>query len=267
MQQIIAQKLETFQRIQPEFERSFLFVQDIHGQRRFPTLPVSYCVRYLHSLWVCECKGRLLSVQKTVKEYEGRRFLELLHGWQEEGDTASVVAFLHRKLDMLPFADITRQIQESKGSQDDGGLTGRLEHGRMILLNRGMNLMHALDAIFALPDEDLLQQVRDACIRYDHRPERIKQQLEEMDSLLYAYIPHQTLAQRNMTVMNSMGVNVASSISDLPGRRSWRVVAAVEPLQPYAEHVVEGYQELIAPNHNNVRAVRFSDRPEPGESV
>ena len=257
MQQIIGQKLETFQRLQPEFERSFLFVQDVHGQRRFPSFPVSFAVRYLHALWVCECKGRLLSVQKTVKEYEGRRCLELLRDWQE-GDTASVIAFLHRKLDMLPFADLTRQIQEVS----DEGLARRLVHGRLVLLNRGMNLMQALDAIFALSDELLLREVREECAQLEHQPEQIEQQLAEMDTLLYAYVPHQMLAQLNMIVMNALGVNVASNSSDLPGHRSWRVLAPIEPLHPYAEHVVEGYQELVAPTHNTIRDVRFVDRQE-----
>jgi hypothetical protein len=159
---------------------------------------------------------------------------------------------------MLPFADLTRQIQEVS----DEGLARRLIHGRLVLLNRGMNLMQALDAIFALSDEMLLREVREECVQLDHQPEQIVQQLAEMDTLLYAYVPHQVLAQLNMIVMNALGVNVATSSSDLPGHRSWRVVAPIEPLHPYAEHVVEGYQELVAPTHNNVRDARFVDRRE-----
>ena len=56
------QKLEAFERLQSEFEASFHFVQEVHGQRRFSAFPVMETVHYLHALWVCECKDRLLSV-------------------------------------------------------------------------------------------------------------------------------------------------------------------------------------------------------------
>jgi len=54
------QKLAAFERLQREFEASFRFVQDVHGQRRYSTFPVKEAVRSLHALWVCECKDRLL---------------------------------------------------------------------------------------------------------------------------------------------------------------------------------------------------------------
>ena len=54
------QKCDAFERLQREFEASFRFVQDVHGQRRFSTFPVKETVRYLHALWVCACKDRLL---------------------------------------------------------------------------------------------------------------------------------------------------------------------------------------------------------------
>ena len=261
MQPLIQQKLETFERLQPEFEASFQFVQQVHGQKRFSSFPVAYSVRYLHARWVCECKGRLLSVQRTVKEYEGKLCLQLLRKWQE-GDTASVVAFLYRKLDMLPLPDITQQIQEARRSSQDDGLVQRLEHGRLVMLNRGMHLMLALDAIFALNEGELFQEVQAACEQYGHLPQQIEEQLEQMDSVLYSYVPHQVLAQRNMLVMNKLGVDVLSRPLDLPGKRSWRVVPPTEPLSPFAEHVVEGYQELTSPLHNNLKADRFIDRPE-----
>ncbi len=105
--ELIKQKLAAFERLHGEFEASFRFVQDVHGQQRFTLFPVANSVRYLHALWVCECKDRLLSIYKNIKRYEGSYCLELLRRWQE-GDTAGVVDFLNRKLDMLPFADITR---------------------------------------------------------------------------------------------------------------------------------------------------------------
>ena len=64
-----------------------------------------------------------------------------------------------------------------------------------------MNLMHALDAIFALPEDQLVKEVHVACERYGHQPSQIERQLTEMESPLYAYVPHQVLANRNMVVM------------------------------------------------------------------
>ena len=258
---LVQLKIDAFEHLQPEFEASFQFVQDVHGQRRFPSFPVSDSVRYLHALWICECKGRLLSVPKTVKEYEGKHCLELLRLWQQ-GDTASVVNFLQHKLDMLPLGQITQQYSEAYHLQRDDGLAQRLAHGRRILLNRGFNLMQALDAIFMLSEDALSGEVSAACERYGHLPEQIERQLEEMNSALYSYVPNQVLAQRNMMVMNALGINVTFRPSDLPGLRSWRVLPPTEPLSPYAEHVVEGYQELISPFHNNIKGDRFVDRPE-----
>ncbi len=258
---LVQVKLEAFDRLQREFEISFQFLQEVHGQKRFPAFPVADVVRYLHARWVCECKGRLLSVAKTVKEYDGERCLELLNLWQRE-DSASVVEFLQRKLDMLPLADITRQYHEARHMRRDDALAQRLAHGRMVMLNRGVNLMQALDAIFGLPEEALFVEVRVACERYNHRPEQIKLQLEEMNSRLYSYIPNQLLAQRNMLVMNKLGVNLTTHPSDRPGNRTWRVVAPIEPLSPYAEQVVKGYLELVAPIHNNITGKQFVDRPE-----
>jgi hypothetical protein len=261
MPALVQLKMDAFERLQPEFEASFQFVQGVHGQRRFPMFPVSDTVRYLHALWVCECKGRLLSVAKTVKEYEGKRCLELLRLWQQ-GDTASVVDFLQHKLDMLPLAQITQQYSEARQRQQNGGLAQRLAHGRLIMLNRGFNLMQALDSIFLLSEAALSSEVSGACEHYGHLPEQIEVQLEEMSAPLYSYVPNQALAQRNMLVMNMLGINATLRPSDLPGQRSWRVLSPTEPLSPYAEHVVEGYQELTSPFHNNIKGDRFVDRSE-----
>src|SRR5215469_130319 len=242
-QALATQKLEAFEQLQSEFETSFHFVQNVHGQRRFPTFSISDIVHYLHALWICECKDRLLSVPKTIERYEGELCLRLLHNWQED-DTAAVVTFLQRKLDMLPFAELTYQIHEAQQPGSDQGLARRLIHGRAILLNRGMNLMQALDAIFALPEEELLKEVQAACIHYGHTPSQIEQQIAEMKMPLYSYLRHQALAQRNMAVMNKMGVNVTIKPDDLPGLRSGRVVEPDEPMPPFAEHIIAGYQEL-----------------------
>ena len=176
--ELIERKLKAFEQLQGEFKTSFRFAQDVQGQKRFPSFPVDHTVRYLHALWICEYKDRLLSIYKNIQRFEGYHCLELLRGWQE-GDTASVVAFLNGKLDMLPLPDITRQLQEVRLRQPDDGLPERLEHGRKIMLNRGFNLLHALDAIFALPDNELIAQVQAACIQYAHTPAQIGQQLAE----------------------------------------------------------------------------------------
>jgi hypothetical protein len=43
------QKLAAFERLQPEFEASFRFIQEVHGQRRFATFPVAeiYIINHL----------------------------------------------------------------------------------------------------------------------------------------------------------------------------------------------------------------------------
>lgn len=258
--ELVKQKLAAFERIQPEFEECFRFNQAVHGQKRFSSFSVGQAVYYLHALWVCDCKDYLLSVYKNIRRYEGRRCLELLRDWQE-GRGSDVVAFLHYKLDMLPFADLTAQIEEARAQPAGERLAQRLEHGRMVVLNRGMNLMHALDAIFSLSKEALLREVRPACEQYGHTPAQIEQQLAEMASPVYSYRPHQLLAQQNMMVMNRLDVNVLSQNADQPGDRSERVLPATELLAPFAEEVIDGYVPLLAPFYNNVRGVRFVDQP------
>ena len=262
---LVNKKLQAFEQIQAEFEESFRFVQNVHGQQRFPLFPISESVHYLHALWVCECKDRLLSIYKNITRYEGRYCLELLRLWQE-GDTASVVAFLQRKLDTLPFGDLTRQIQDARQRHKEDGLAQRLIDGRRVLLNRGMNLMQALDAIIALSEDELVREVQVTCAQYGHHPSQIEKQLAEMDTSLYSYMPHQVLAQRNIAAMNKVGVEVMIRPSDTPGQRSWRVLEPTEPTGPYAEHVIAGYVEMTSPQHNNIKADRFVDQPEPGET-
>jgi hypothetical protein len=261
------QKLAAFEQLQPEFEASFRFVQEVHGQQRFAAFPVQQTVQYLHALWVCECKDRLLGMYKNSVRHEGCLCLDLLRRWQT-GETAEVIAFLQRKLDGLPFADLTYQLQQARiVQQADNGVAQRLVHGRQVLLNRGINLMQALDAIFALSEQDLMGAVREACEHYEHHPDQIEQQLAERAERLYAYAPHQLLAQRNMLVMNTVGVAAMTLPADLPGERSWKVVAPTEPLRPFAEHIVAGYVELTSPTHNNIKFHHFVDRPEQNHGV
>jgi hypothetical protein len=263
-QELVKRKLAAFEQLQPAFVECFPFVQQVHGQQRFSTFPVASTVYYLHALWICECKDRLLSIFKNIERYEGAYCLQLLRNWQE-GETADVVEFLQHKLDTMPFADLTRQIHEAKSHHKGDGLAHRLIHGRHILLNRGMNLMQALDAIFVLPEDQLIDEVRAACAQYNHRPEQTERQMAELSTDLYAYVPSQLLAQRNMELMNKMGVHVMSKPSDHPGNRSWRVLEPSVPPGPFAEQVIDGYIELSAPQHNNPGYVRFVDRPERGD--
>lgn len=259
-QELIQQKVAAFEQIEAELMASFRFVQDVHGLKRFASFPVEYSVRYLHALWVCECKDRLLSVYKNIVRYEGRRCLELLLQWQA-GDSADVVEFLQQKLDTQPFGDITRQYHHALQERGEYGLARRLAHGRSVLLNRGMNLMQALDAIFALSEEQLLKEVQVACMQYSHHLSQIEEQLAELDTPLYSYVPHQALARRNMMVMNKLGIDVMNKPTGQPGQRSWRVLEPTGPMGPFAEHVIEGYQELVSPSHNNIRGHQFVDRP------
>jgi hypothetical protein len=265
-QALIQQKMEAFEKLQPEFEACFQYMQEVHGLKRFDKFPIADSVRYLHALWVCECKDRLLSIYRNIERYEGRHCLELLHSWQKIGTNADVVAFLQRKLDTLPFADLTRQLYQADLHDGDYGLARRLRHGRIALSNRGMNLLHAFDSMFALSEEQLVKEVWEACNRYGHDPLQIERQLEELDSAIYSYVPHQELAQRNMKLMNKLGVQATSKPSDQPGHRSWRVLEPTEPLGPYAEHVILGYQELTSPQHNNIKDEPFVDHLERSDS-
>ena len=260
--EVVQRKLEAFESIQAEFEKCFQFEQDVHGQKRFSSFPVGQVVTYLHALWVCERKDRLLSIYKNIRRYEGQRCLELLRGWQE-GQSADVVAFLTRKLDMFPFATITTQIEVAHNQHGNEALEQRLENGRRIALNRGMNLLRALEAIFSLSQNDLLSEVRPACEQSGHTPVQIEAQLTEMEAPLYAYRPHQLLAQRNMVVMNKLEMDVLASGDDQFGERFWRVNPSTEPSAPFANHLIDGYFPLLAPLHNNVQQVRFIDRAEP----
>ena len=249
---IVQQKLAAFEQLEPEFEQCFQFLEEVHGLKRFSVFPVEYTVRYLHALWMGECKTCLLSVARTVKVYEGRLSLELLQHWQEDGDTASVVGFLTRKLDTLPLEDISRQIQIAQRVHRNDNLAKRLVYGRMIMLNRGMNLLRALDSIFALSEDKIQYAVSMACERYGHRPAQITQQLQELESPLFAFAPHQVLAQRNMLVMNKLGVSILSQSQDQPDQRSPHVSNLTALLPPFAEHIVQPYLDMTSSNHNNM---------------
>jgi len=253
-------KLSAFERIEADFKDSFVFVSDVHGQRRFEAFPVASSVRYLHALWICECKDRLLSVPKSIRRYEGRRCLELLRDWQA-GETAQVVAFLHTKLDALPFAELTRQIQEAQRSGNTV-LATRLAHGRLILLNRSFNLAQALDAIFTPSMESLLGQVRTACAEHGHAPEQITTQLTALDSPLHAYARNAALARRNMLVMNAVGVTVTDNAADRPGQRTERVrTPSAHSVPPYAEMSIIGEMTLSSMASNNPQQLDLAMPP------
>lgn len=256
MPALITEKLATFERLQQEFEASFRYIQDVQGQRRFSVFPIDAAVRYLHALWVCECKDRLLSVPKTIERYEGRLCLELLQRWQA-GELAGVVEFLQRKLDSQPFSILTRQIESLQGQGGDSALIERLKHGRLVLLNRAMNLMQALEPIFTLSPQQLLADVQAACTHYGHQPEQIKRQVQEMQTNLYTFVAHPALVQRNMLVMNKLGIQITAATSDQPGRRSSRVGVPTMPEQPYAQEVIKGYVEMTSLLHNNLSVHQF----------
>ncbi len=258
---LIEQKLAAFAAIQDEFIACFAFVEAMHGQQRFDALAVSDAVRYLHACYICECKDRLLSVPKTIRRYRGAEALSLLGTWQA-GDTAGVVAFLTDRLDSPPFAQIAQQIAEAERQENAQAWVRRLEHGRAILLNRSMNLLRLLDAIFALPTAELVRQVRDESAKLNHRPHQIAAALSEFDEPLYAFVPHQALVQRNITVMNAAGLSTLRQPADLPGDRTWRVSPSTVPHGPFAEIPIPGYTELTAPLHNNLCRHRFTVHPD-----
>ncbi len=237
-------KLEAFAHIEAEFIIGFTFTQQVHGQRRFAAFPIADTVRYLHALYICECKDRLLSIPKTIERYEGEHCLELLRGWQE-GQSADVVAFIHRKLDNQPFAEVSRRIEEV-ARMGDKAAARRLTSGRMVLLNRNFNLSHALDGIFALGPERLRGEVTAACARLGHTPDDISRQLGEMRSDLYSYAPSAALARRNMLLMNRLGAQLTDAVGDHPGERASRVRPPASPAAPYAEETIPGESTQVS---------------------
>ena len=93
VEKLAKQKLEAFERFQPEFEASFRFFRKCMGRGDS-----------LHFLWLKRCiistpsgsviaKTPPLSVFKSSLRYEGSYCLDLLRYWQK-GETAVVVAFL-----------------------------------------------------------------------------------------------------------------------------------------------------------------------------
>lgn len=246
---LVAEKIEAFERIRDEFAMCFTYVESVHGQHRFAEFPVENTVRYLHALWVCECKDRLLSVPRTTQRYEGQRCLELLRGWQQT-ETADVVEFLQRKLDLRDIAHLTRQRQDAVRRGDDT-LAQRLAHGQEVLLNRGINLHRALDAIFALNDAALGARVLEACAAVGHLPDEIASQLLLLSTPAYSYAPHPLLARYNMQLMNALGVRVTEGPVDTPARRTDAVRAPDMPVPPYAEETIAGEVNLSGMRHNN----------------
>jgi hypothetical protein len=54
-----------------------------------------------------------------------------------------------------------------------------------------MNLIQAVDVIFALPEDDLVREVHVACAHFGHHPSQIEQQLAQLEDPLCSYAPHQ----------------------------------------------------------------------------
>jgi hypothetical protein len=259
---LVAEKLAAFDRIEPAFETSFAFVQQVQGARRFASFPVGHTVTYLHALYICDCKDRLLSVPRLADRYDGRRSLEAMLSLGR-GEAADTVGLLLRKLDTLPFGEITRQLEAARRDPAQAALAERLAHGRLVLLDRAMNLHRALDALFAASAAELTEQAGTACARYGCTPDEIARRLAALDSPPYAYLPHPALARRNMLVMDRVGIRASAGAPDRPGERTWRVAAPTVPPGPYAEEAIAGYVALTAPLHNNPRDVAFADRAEP----
>ncbi|MEO7000903.1 MAG: hypothetical protein ABI068_03790 [Ktedonobacterales bacterium] len=244
---VIAAKLTAFDSCEDAFMASFRLAQQMQGQIRFAAVPPAATAGYLHALWVCECKDRLLSIPKTIARFEGQRALELLLVWQETGAIAGLVAFLQERLDMLSFADITGQMEDAQQraatEPEQVALAQRLAHGRIALLNRLVHLHLALDALFALTRDELQTQAREACVALGHTPAAIRKQLAQFDTPLHAYVPHPALARRNMLVMNALGVQVTDTLADHPGERTPAVAAPTMPIPSYAEECIIGEHE------------------------
>jgi hypothetical protein len=253
------QKLAAFVQIEPEFILHFQFLQDVHGQRRFPSLAINDLISYLHSLWICECKDRLLSVPQTIERYNGMLSLSLLRAWQVDEALASVIAFLESRLDMQPFAMIGRQIDNTERDGYDATYLARLRHGRTILLNRSMNFLHLLDALFTPTHAQLMAEVREICLARQLTPEQIDVYLTSLQSNVYQFAPHPLLAQRNMQIMNQLGAAVTTNADDLPGHRTQRIRSPLSPHPSYAEIPIAAYTDLGSVMYNNIANHRFTD--------
>lgn len=263
---IIEQKLVAFDALADEFIACFSLVEAMHGQARFDGLTVEDAVNYLYACYICKCKDRLLSVPKTIRRYRGEEALALLGSWQA-GDTTGVVAFLTERLDSQPFGQITQQLTEAEQQEVPTGVVERLEFGRHLMLNRAFNLLHLLDAIFALTNGVLLREVRSACAALGYHPEQVARALDAFDQPLYSFIRHPALMQRSMTVMNAVGLGTLHRPSELPGLRMWSQNVATEPPGPFAEFPIPAYCELTPPLHNNLAGHRFTNFPETPEAL
>jgi hypothetical protein len=245
---VVRQKLEAFAAIERDFRESFRLVSAFHGEWRFARVPIGASVRYLRSLWICECKDRLLDAARSIRRYEGRRCLELLLAWQR-GQPAGVIIFLSEKLGDGPIAELTRQITLAERA-GDAILAGRLRHGRRIALNRGLNLALALEAILAPPAEDLSSEVADACGELDLRPEQIAAALTALDSPIYGHVRHPLLARRNMLLMNALG-EVVTNDGGQPRLRTARVLPSQSPNPARRETPVVPEITMVSMAHNN----------------
>ena len=263
--ELVRSKLEALERIEADFRESFAFLWDVHGRTRLDPFPVASSVRYLHALWICECKDRLLDVQRSIVRYEGVRCLELLREWQS-GETGGVVAFLQRKLDDQPFAELTRQIETAQAASE-ASVARRLLYGRRVLLHRTFNLARALDAIFALPYADLLRVVSEECARLGHTPEDLARQRADLETPLYAHLRHPALARRNMRVMNALWMTIGGTPGDALGERTERAATARSPLASYAETRVAPERTLTSMASNNPAGLDLAMPPWPEDAA
>lgn len=249
---IVMEKLLAFDRLEARFTAGFQYVQQVQGERRFERMPIEATVRYLHALWVCECKDRLLTVPRTIERYEGVHVLRLLDGWQR-GDAAAVVLYLQLKLGNPPFAGVARQWQEAQSAGPSSPRAQRLAHGWRNIVNRAANLNAMLDAILGIPLTDSVEQARVACDALELTPAGIAARLAALETPLYAPFAHPVLARKNMVVMNAQGVLVTSALADRPGERTSAVRERTMPAGPYAEEVIVGEVEMTPPPYSTYR--------------
>lgn len=254
-------KLDAFAQIEADFIASFSFVQDVHGQRRFDTFPLAQTVHYLQALYTCECKDMLLSIPVSASRYEGARCLELLRDWQN-GKSAGVVAFIHRKLDDQPYGELTAQIEEAL-RVGDAPLVQRLISGRAVLLNRNITLSYALDAIFALDPAQTGAEVSALCAEVGLTPAEIERRLADLHTLLYSFAPNGALARRNMLLMNHLGQRIMSATGDHPGERTARVLSPTSPEPSYAEEAIAGQTTLVSLHWSGPIALPTPTTPPP----
>jgi hypothetical protein len=99
-----------------------------------------------------------------------------------------------------------------------------------------------------------------ACAQHGHTVPQIEAQLAALQPPLYGYVRHPALAERNMLLMNSIGVRTTDNDADWSGRRTWLVQVPPPLGRSYAGQVIIGATTLVSGWSNNPTLVFLNNR-------